>query len=77
MDALGTDEVVRVRLGVGEDDMPKDKMVFVLAEFPPERQAELDDMIARAGRAVRSILGDGAAKTMTIFNGSTSTAVKE
>lgn len=77
MDALGTDEVVRVRLGVGEDDMPKDKVVFVLAEFPPERRAELDDMVTKAGDAVKSILGEGVAKTMTIFNGSTSKAVKE
>jgi PTH1 family peptidyl-tRNA hydrolase len=69
LDALDTDDVVRMRLGIGEEDMPKDKADYVLSGFPPEKQAELDDMIARAGSAVRSILSDGVAKTMAIFNG--------
>jgi len=69
MDALDTDEVIRVRLGIGEEHMPKDKADYVLSEFLPEKQAELDDMIAKAGDAVRMILKDGTAQTMAIFNG--------
>ena len=67
--ALDTDEIIRVRLGIGEEQMPKDKADYVLSEFPMERRAELDDMIAKAGDAVKTILRDGAAKTMAIFNG--------
>ena len=70
MDALGADEVIRVRLGIGEEHMPGNKADFVLSDFPAEKQAELDGMIAKAGDAVRSILKDGAAQTMAIFNGS-------
>jgi PTH1 family peptidyl-tRNA hydrolase len=65
---LNTDEILRVRMGIGEEQMPQDKSDFVLSDFPPEKQAELDAMIIRAGNAVKSILSDGVAKTMAIFN---------
>lgn len=65
---LNTEDVVRIRLGIGEEQMPKDRTDFVLSDFPPERQAELDEMIIKAGNAVKSILSDGVAKTMAIFN---------
>lgn len=65
---LNTDEIVRVRMGIGEEQMPEDKSDFVLSDFPPEKQAGLDDMITRTGNAVKSILSDGVAKTMAIFN---------
>jgi len=70
MDVLDTDEVIRVRLGIGEEHMPKDKADYVLSDFPSEKQAELDDMIAKAGDAVRTILIEGVSKTMAIFNDS-------
>jgi peptidyl-tRNA hydrolase, PTH1 family len=66
--ALGTEEIVRVRMGIGEEQMPEDKAEFVLSEFPPERQAELDEIISKAGNAVKSILSDGVSKTMALFN---------
>jgi PTH1 family peptidyl-tRNA hydrolase len=61
-------KIVRVRMGIGEDQMPADKADFVLSDFPLGRKTELDAMIAKAGNAVKSILGDGVAKTMGIFN---------
>ena len=65
---LNTEEIVRVRVGIGEEQMPKDKTNFVLSDFPPEKQSELETMISKAGNAVKSILSDGVAKTMAIFN---------
>jgi PTH1 family peptidyl-tRNA hydrolase len=65
---LNTEDLLRIRLGVGEEQMPKDKAEFVLSDFPPNKQAELDEMIIKAGNAVKSILSDGVAKTMAIFN---------
>jgi PTH1 family peptidyl-tRNA hydrolase len=70
MDSLDTDEVIRVRLGIGEENMPKNKANYVLSDFPAESRAELDEMIAKAGGAVRSILKEGVSKAMAIFNGS-------
>jgi PTH1 family peptidyl-tRNA hydrolase len=68
LDALKTDEVLRMRMGIGEDQMPEDKADFVLSDFPTEKQAELNDMIVKAGKAVKSILNDGVSKTMALYN---------
>jgi peptidyl-tRNA hydrolase, PTH1 family len=68
LNTLNTDEVVRIRMGIGEEQMPQDKADFVLSDFPPEKKMELDNMIIKAGNAVKSILSDGVAKTMAIFN---------
>ncbi len=66
---LGTEEVIRVRLGIGEENMPADKAGFVLEDFQPERSSELREMIIRAGGAVRTIIGDGVSRAMSLFNG--------
>ena len=65
---FNTDEILRLRMGIGEEQMPKDKTEFVLSDFPPEKQTELDEMIRNAGNAVKSMLRDGVSKTMAIFN---------
>jgi PTH1 family peptidyl-tRNA hydrolase len=65
---LNSEEVVRIRMGIGEEQMPEDKAGFVLSDFAREKQAELDDMILRAGNAIKSILNDGVPKTMAIYN---------
>ena len=66
--ALESEEVPRIRLGIGEENMPSDKAEFVLADFPPERAAELNEMIARAADAVRVILLEGVPKALAVFN---------
>jgi PTH1 family peptidyl-tRNA hydrolase len=65
---FGTEKIMRVRLGIGEEQMPGDKIDFVLSDFPLEKRAELDEMIIKAGNAVKSMLKDGVSKSMTIFN---------
>ena len=63
-----TDEIMRIRMGIGEEQKAGDTRDFVLSDFPPEKQTELDEMIQKAGDAVKSILVDGVSKSMTIFN---------
>ncbi len=65
---LESDEIVRVRLGIGQDDMPGEKAGFVLADFPPDRMPDLEAMIARAALAVRCIIAEGVSRAMTVFN---------
>jgi peptidyl-tRNA hydrolase, PTH1 family len=65
---FNTDEILRVRMGIGEEQMPQDKTDFVLSDFPPGKQTELDEMIINADDAVKSILRDGASKSMAMFN---------
>ena len=57
-----------MRMGIGEEQMPDDKADFVLSDVPTERQAELNEMINKAGDAVKSILRDGVSKAMAVFN---------
>jgi PTH1 family peptidyl-tRNA hydrolase len=63
-----TQEIMRIRMGIGEEDTSGDTKDFVLSDFPPEKQAELNGMIQKAGDAVKSILRDGISKSMTFFN---------
>jgi len=65
---LNSDEILRVRLGIGEENMPEDKAEFVLSDFPPHREAEWKEMIAKAARAVRLIVTDGVNRAMSEFN---------
>lgn len=65
---LNSEEIIRVRVGIGEENMPEDKAGFVLSDFPPARAAALEEMIARAAQAVRSITTDGVSRAMSIFN---------
>ena len=68
LNILKTEEIMRLRLGIGEESMPEQKSDFVLSDFPPEKQTELDDMIVKACNAVKSILSNGVAKTMALYN---------
>ena len=68
LNTMQTEEIMRVRLGIGEESLPGQKSDFVLSDFPPQRQTELDEMIAKAGNAVKSILTSGVAKAMALFN---------
>ena len=68
LNIMKTEEIMRIRVGIGEESMPEDQADFVLSDFPPQRQAELDETIIKAGNAVKSILSSGVAKTMALFN---------
>ena len=65
---LDTDEIIRVRLGIGEENMPEDKTGFVLSDFPRDAAAGVKEMIARATQAVAMIIADGASRAMSVFN---------
>jgi PTH1 family peptidyl-tRNA hydrolase len=65
---FGSDEIVRMRLGVGEAQMPSNKAEFVLSDFALEQQEALNAMIAKACDAVRMIFRDGVSKAMAVYN---------
>lgn len=66
--AVGSEDFIRIRLGIGEEDAPLNKAEFVLADFPPERESGLSDMIRRAGEAAKMILGEGVTRAMSVYN---------
>jgi PTH1 family peptidyl-tRNA hydrolase len=66
--ALGTSDVVRVRLGIHPGHPIRDGAEFVLAPLGKARMKELDDFVGYAADAVRSIIAEGVAKAMTRYN---------
>lgn len=70
IESLGTDEFVRVRLGIGPDrPVPGEyKADYVLRPFPKAVLEQVEEMVVRAADAVRMILRDGTAKAMNEYN---------
>ncbi len=66
--SLGTNEFVRVRLGIHPDHPVGDGAAFVLAPFRRSQRKELDELTGYAADAVRSIIAEGVEKAMTRFN---------
>jgi PTH1 family peptidyl-tRNA hydrolase len=66
--SLGTNEFVRVRLGIHPDHPIGDGAEFVLAPFRRSQRKELDELTGYAADAVRSIIAEGVEKAMTRFN---------
>ncbi len=66
--AVGSQEFVRVRLGVAPDHAVKDGARYVLSQFKKSQYAAVDEMLERAAEAVNVIVKEGAAVAMNRFN---------
>jgi peptidyl-tRNA hydrolase, PTH1 family len=66
--ALGTQEFLRVRLGVGPDKKVGDGAKYLLSPFRKAQLKLLDGILDAASDAVRVILKDGPAVAMNRFN---------
>ncbi len=66
--SLGTNEFVRVRLGIHPGHPVRDGAEFVLAPFKRSQRKELEETVEYACDAVESIVAEGVEKAMTKFN---------
>jgi len=66
--ALGTDEFLRIRLGIAPDRKVGDGAKYVLTPFRKAQDKAVDEMIENAAQAVEAILKDGVAAAMNRFN---------
>ena len=75
--SLGTEEFVRVRLGIRPAEAAGDSgqtgpipngAKYVLAQFRRAQMKEVEEVVARGCAAVESIIADGVDKSMAIFN---------
>jgi peptidyl-tRNA hydrolase, PTH1 family len=66
--ALGTDEFLRIRLGIAPEHKVNDGAKFVLTPFRKAQDAVVDEMLDKAAEAVRVILKDGPDAAMNKFN---------
>lgn len=69
IDVLGTDELPRLRLGVGREQPIEELADYVLSPFSPDEVLVVQEMVGRAGDAVTCLLEEGVAAAMNRFNG--------
>jgi len=65
---LGTNEFIRLRIGIQPEHPLSDARKFVLSEFSGTEKEKLDEVLDRAAEAVQSVLRDGVTKAMSLFN---------
>ena len=65
---LGTDEVPRLRIGVGPVPPRWDPADFVLGKFDAEEREEIEISIARAADAATHWIENGVEATMNLYN---------
>ena len=66
--ALGTQEFLRIRLGIGPDRKISDSVKYVLTPFRKRELKKVDEVIDNAAEAVKVILREGPAAAMNRFN---------
>jgi len=66
--ALGSDEFIRMRLGIAPDHPVKDGARYVLGQFKKSQYAVVDEELDTAAEAVNVILSEGVAQAMNRFN---------
>jgi PTH1 family peptidyl-tRNA hydrolase len=66
--ALGTDQFPRMRVGVGRGEARRDLADHVLAKFEPDEGSAVAEMIERASEAVELFVADGIQPVMNKFN---------
>jgi PTH1 family peptidyl-tRNA hydrolase len=66
--SLGTDDFIRVRLGIHPGHPIRSGADFVLSPFKRQQEKELDELVGYAADAVSSIIAEGVEKAMTKYN---------
>jgi PTH1 family peptidyl-tRNA hydrolase len=66
--ALGTDEFLRIRLGLAPDHKVVDGVKYVLTPFRKAQEKVVDEQLDTAAQAVEVILKEGPAAAMNRFN---------
>jgi PTH1 family peptidyl-tRNA hydrolase len=66
--ALGTQDFLRIRIGVAPERKVQDGQQYLLAPFRKADLAVVDEMVDTAADAVKAILTEGAAAAMNRFN---------
>jgi PTH1 family peptidyl-tRNA hydrolase len=67
---LGTDEFLRLRVGIRPEHPVGDTASYVLERFPRAQHAEVEKILERGAEALRAVIRDGIDKAMSQFNGS-------
>ena len=66
--AIGTNEFMRLRIGIQPDHPISDAKGFVLDEIRKPHRGDVEKILEKAAEAVHSALRDGIKKAMSIYN---------
>src|ERR1043165_8053983 len=66
--SLGTNEFIRLRIGITPEHPISDSKKFVLDNFSRSERLIVDEAIELSAKAIRTIIRDGALKAMSEFN---------
>jgi PTH1 family peptidyl-tRNA hydrolase len=66
--ALGTNEFIRLRIGIQPEHPVTNAREFVLKPLPDTMRAEVEQILGRSAEAVQAILRDGVLKAMSEYN---------
>ena len=66
---LGTDEFLRLRVGIRPEHPVSDTAGFVLESFPKAQRSEVEKVLERCADALRAVIHDGIDKAMAQYNG--------
>jgi len=65
---LGTDEFLRLRVGIKPEHPVSDTAAYVLERFPKAQHAEVEKVLERCADALRAVLRDGIDRAMSQYN---------
>jgi len=68
IDAVGTREFPRLRIGIGRPAEGVDQVDHVLGTMSPDDRREIDEAVERAADAVISVISEGITAAMNRFN---------
>jgi PTH1 family peptidyl-tRNA hydrolase len=68
IEALGTNEFARLRVGIGRGDARRDLADHVLARFDPSERMAVAEAVGRAADAAELYVAEGVAPVMNRFN---------
>jgi len=66
--SIGTNEFVRLRIGIQPEHPISDAKRFVLDTFSRSERTIVADVLEQGAKAIRTIIADGALKAMAQFN---------
>jgi len=68
INALQTEEITRIRLGIAPDDPAKGGAGYILSQFRKSQLAAVDEVLDLTAQAVNVVLSEGTAVAMNRFN---------
>jgi PTH1 family peptidyl-tRNA hydrolase len=68
VETLGTEEIIRIRIGVRRGELPADLAEYVLADFLPEEVLVVQEAVGLAADAAVCVVEEGPAAAMNRFN---------